>query len=411
MRATTLLTGVTTNFFATLKAYAPELSYTRADFAAVVAHGRLRGVRVVPEFDLPAHMASWAQGYEELITDCPSVNPYPQWPRYYSPADVTNPTLYAVIDEILTELAPVFPDSWWHVGGDEPHFDCWDANANVSLYKAAHNLTNRQLYAWFEGQYAGLLHKHGKQPIGWQEIQTTPETTPDPASTVVEVWEGNDAVAGVVAKGFRTIVSSNWYLNNGGDWSKHGALVSLAAPPPPPPRATGISTMEVVGVSKDMPSPPQRPIACLLLSNVQQHALPSQTPRSHRCCQTISQHYRYYTDDPLSYLPAHAPPADRALVLGGEACMWNSGFDTSSNMVPTIWPNAAAMAEQLWSAAIQPIDKARTRLAQHRCRMVRRGVAASPIAEDYCGSSLYVRKSRSFYFPGDFPLSPETPGP
>ena len=64
-------------------------------------------------------MASWAQGYGDLITDCPSVNPYPQWPRYYSPADVTNPKLYAVIDEILTQLADVFLDRFWHVGGDE----------------------------------------------------------------------------------------------------------------------------------------------------------------------------------------------------------------------------------------------------------------------------------------------------
>ena len=70
-----------------------------------MAHGRLRGVRVVPEFDLPAHMASWAQGVPALITDCPSVNPHPEWPRYYSPADVTQPDLYEVIDTILSQLS------------------------------------------------------------------------------------------------------------------------------------------------------------------------------------------------------------------------------------------------------------------------------------------------------------------
>ena len=59
---------------------------------------------MIPEFDLPAHMASWAQGYPELIADCPSVNPHPEWPRYYSPADVTSDALYKVIDEILTSI-------------------------------------------------------------------------------------------------------------------------------------------------------------------------------------------------------------------------------------------------------------------------------------------------------------------
>ena len=60
-------------------AFAPQVSYTKADLKAIVAHGRLRGVRIVPEFDLPAHMASWAQGYPGLITDCPSENPHPEW--------------------------------------------------------------------------------------------------------------------------------------------------------------------------------------------------------------------------------------------------------------------------------------------------------------------------------------------
>ena len=213
-------------------------------------------------------MASWAQGYAGLITDCPSVNPYPQWPRYYSPADVTNPTLYAVIAEILTELGSVFredpgitwrrltsrrnkntfsvcvcpssptalrrpspspssstpashppppsfplplrleffaADSHWHVGGDEPHFDCWDANPNMTAYKAQHGLSNAQLYAWFESKYAQLLVDHGKQVVGWQEIQTTAGTHPSPNTTVIEVWEGNSALAGVVYSNFDII--------------------------------------------------------------------------------------------------------------------------------------------------------------------------------------------------------------
>jgi len=233
----------------------------------------------------------------------------------------------------------VLPDVFWHVGGDEPHFACWDADANVAAYRTQHNLTNEGLYAQFEARYAALLRKHGKQTVGWEEIQQIAGTSPDPASTVVEVWEGNDVLASVVAAGFQAIVSSNWYLNNGGDWTK------------------------------------------------------------------------YYSDDPLSYLPKGASPAEKARVLGGEACMWNSAFAAGANMEPTIWPNAAAMAEQLWSPSTQPVSQARTRLSQHRCRMVRRGVRASPIAEDHCDEQLYVRMSRSFYYPGDFPASRETPGP
>ena len=88
-----------------------------------------------------------------------------------------------------------------------------------------------------------------------------------------------------------------------------------------------------------------------------------------------------------------------------------SSFDMNSNMESAIWPNTAAAAEQLWSSKIESSYLARTRPSQHRCRMVRRGIRASPIAEDYCGDSIYVRKSRTFAYPGDFPVDPETPPP
>ena len=120
---------------------------------------------------------------------------------------------------------------------------------------------------------------------------------------------------------------------------------------------------------------------------------------------------KYYSDDPLSYLPDNSTLQMKKLVQGGSACMWASAFSMSSNMESTIWPNAAAMAEQLWSGTVENVNKVRTRLSQHRCRMIRRGISASPIAEDYCDDNLYVRKSNSFSYPGDFPWSPETPGP
>lgn len=322
-------------------AFAPAATYTADDLRAVVERGRLRGVRVVPEFDLPAHMASWARAYDDLITDCPSENPHPEWPRYYSPADVTNPRLYEAIAEILSELGTVFPDAFWHVGGDETQTNCWTANANVSAYMKAHDLDVNQLYAEFETRYAKLVAGVGKKVVGWAEIFSTPATAP-PEDAVIHVWHGNDEVAAVVAAGYRGIVSSNWYLDDAG------------------------------------------------------------TP--------ADQWPDYYKDDPRSYVAKNATAAQRALVIGGEAAMWNSAFD-ATNMDTTVWPNAAAMAERLWSPALEDVDAARTRLSQHRCRMVRRGTRAAPLAEDFCSADLYVRKSKTYYYTGDFPPSPETPPP
>lgn len=84
-------------------------------------------------------------------------------------------------------------------------------------------------------------------------------------------------------------------------------------------------------------------------------------------------------------------------------------------MVSAIWPNAMAMAERLWSADFsESIEQVRTRMSQHRCRMIRRGVGAAPIAEDYCDSDIYVRKSNTFFYPKTgFPiwLDNDTPPP
>ena len=187
-------------------AYSPRLSYTADDLKAIVAHGRMKGVRIIPEFDLPAHMASWAQGVPELITDCPSVNPHPEWPRYYSPADVTNEVLYDVLDELLSQLNTIFVDEFFHVGGDEPHFPCWDASESVSKYKKKANMTNIQLYNYFENRYNVLLQKYNKTRQGWEEVFTLStsnnknENSFD-SSTIVHVWKGNDELANVVAAG------------------------------------------------------------------------------------------------------------------------------------------------------------------------------------------------------------------
>lgn len=73
-------------------------------------------------------------------------------------------------------------------------------------------------------------------------------------------------------------------------------------------------------------------------------------------------------------------------VLGGEACMWGEMVDWT-NAISKAWPNAAAVAERLWSdVSERDVEKARLRMAEHRCRMVARGVLAAPIGPGWCGA-------------------------
>lgn len=77
----------------------------------------------------------------------------------------------------------------------------------------------------------------------------------------------------------------------------------------------------------------------------------------------------YYAHDPLDLV--QSPTAEQAkLVLGGEACLWTSAFD-ATDAEATIWPNAAATAERLWSPSnVTNVTTARTRLSSG-CRVCR----------------------------------------
>ena len=88
-----------------------------------------------------------------------------------------------------------------------------------------------------------------------------------------------------------------------------------------------------------------------------------------------------YKVEPLAF---HGTPEQKALVIGGEACMWGEYVD-STNLVPRLWPRAGAVAERLWSSNLTTnIDFAFKRLSHFRCELVRRGIQAQPISVGYC---------------------------
>ena len=71
----------------------------------------------------------------------------------------------------------------------------------------------------------------------------------------------------------------------------------------------------------------------------------------------------------------------RALVLGGEAAQWGESAD-GSDVLQTVWPRAAAIAERLWSYNMELNSSdvgVAERLAGFRCLLLQRGVPASPL--------------------------------
>ncbi len=97
--------------------------------------------------------------------------------------------------------------------------------------------------------------------------------------------------------------------------------------------------------------------------------------------------YNYYKVEPMSNFTGTAEQAK--LLIGGEACLWSEYVD-GTNIETRLWPRASAIAERLWSAAtVNDPEEAKFRLDEHRCRLLRRGIPASPVLNGYCGDYEY----------------------
>jgi hexosaminidase len=203
------------------------LYYTQAEIRRVVAYARDRGIRVVPEFDIPGHTASWFPGYPELTI---GKGPFEILGKFGVSDDVMDPTreyTYAFLDSFIGEMALLFPDKYFHVGGDEVNGKQWNGSTRIQAFAKAHGLKNsRDLQVYFNQRIQKIVQKHGKIMIGWDEV-----LHPDlPKATVVHIWRNQAALADAVQKGYRTILSWGYYLDHLSPAGYHYGIDPMGGP-------------------------------------------------------------------------------------------------------------------------------------------------------------------------------------
>ena len=185
--------------------------YTQAQIRAVVAYARDRGIRVVPEFDIPGHTASWLPGYPVLASGKGPFDILRNFGISLAVIDPTRETTYTFLDSFIGEMAPLFPDKYFHIGGDEVNPRQWNESPRIQAFEKAHGMKNaHDLQVYFNKRILKILTKHGKTMIGWDEI-----LHPDlPKSTVVHIWRNQASLANAVQQGYRTILSWGYYLDH-----------------------------------------------------------------------------------------------------------------------------------------------------------------------------------------------------
>ncbi|CAF1646697.1 unnamed protein product [Rotaria magnacalcarata] len=282
--------------------------YSQADIAELLEFARQRGIRVFIEFDSPAHSRSWGRAYD-ILTQCYSEE---KPNNKLGPMDPSRNTTFEFLKNFFHEVAQIFPDRYIHLGADEVYFDCWESNPSITQFMRQMEFgTNYSLLEqYFMQTLINIVNATGKNYVVWQDIIDNNVTLQ--TDTVVEE-PYPDEMARVTKLGYKTLLSSCWYLNlisYGDDWHK------------------------------------------------------------------------YYKCDPYNFTGTEE---QKKLVMGGEACMWGEYVD-STNVISSTWPRAAAPAERLWSSVdTNDVIEAAPRLAEHRCRYLRRGIPAAPVnGPGYC---------------------------
>ncbi len=184
--------------------------YTQDQIREIVSYARDRGIRVIPEFDVPGHTTAWFPGYPELAS---APGPYQIERKFgvFDPSmDPSKEEVYQFLDGFIGEMAALFPDEYFHIGGDEVNGKQWNMNPKIQRFMAGHNLkTNDDLQTYFNSRLEKILTRHHKKMMGWDEI-----LHPDlPKTILVHSWRGVDGLADSAKKGYDGILSNGYYLD------------------------------------------------------------------------------------------------------------------------------------------------------------------------------------------------------
>ena len=217
--------------------------YTQDEMRHIVAYARARGIRVMPEFDVPGHSSSWVLAYPELGDGRKAEHLTEVYEDYAQPTAEMDPTsekTYKFLDEFIGEMGAIFPDAYFHIGGDEVAGKGWKASPSIQAFMQKKGFkTNDELQAYFNQRLLPILTKHGKKMVGWDEV-LNPAL---PKDIMVQSWRGEESLSAGAAQGYRGLLSAPYYL----DGQKTSESMFLADPIPADTKLTPDQQKLIIG--------------------------------------------------------------------------------------------------------------------------------------------------------------------
>ena len=335
--------------FAKFGAYSPEKTYTRWDVDDIVHYAAVRGVRVLPELDAPAHVGAGWEAVDPSYTLCINKEPWTEW-CIEPPCGQLNPAsdgMYDILENIYAEFIRMFGDVQFHMGGDEIHVGCWNASSDVLDWLQSKGRGREEediIYIWnhFLQESVTRIKKAGMSNpniILWNNGMTKAHHIHlmDPKIFTIQIWTDSrdlkeQTIKTVAENGFKMIFSNydSTYLDCGfGGWVSDG----------------------------------------------------------NNWCAPYKEWQRQHQNDPIKMLEERNLTnleEAKSNILGGEVALWTEQIDEHS-MMSRLEPRAAAYGERLWRGPnTGGWLEAERRLVRHRVRLAERGIAAETLTHGWC---------------------------
>ncbi|KAJ3272316.1 hypothetical protein HDV01_005750 [Terramyces sp. JEL0728] len=187
-----------------LQSYSPYQTYSAEDIKNLTAYALDRGIRIIPEFDMPGHTLSW-NGLQDFVV-CGNKQP---WTEYCAEPpcgqiDISKPQNIEIISNFIKEQSQIFTDSYMHFGHDEINMNCYNSELNGDIETLVKNFTTSIL---------AIAKANNKTPIFWEDVLDHLAVK----DAAIQVWKSSDSVSNLVAQGLKVIASpaDRWYLDCG----------------------------------------------------------------------------------------------------------------------------------------------------------------------------------------------------
>jgi len=188
------------------------LYFTQCQIREIVDYAAERGIRVVPEFDMPSHSTAWFVGYPELSSKDTSYAIERSWGVKDPGMNPASEFTYTFLDTFIAEMTTLFPDPYFHIGGDENNGKWWNENPDIVAFMDSMGFeTTHELQSYFIKRVHDIVRKHKRIMVGWGEIYD-PEM---PQDVLIHFWGPRmNEMEEALLSGFKGIVSNGYYVDH-----------------------------------------------------------------------------------------------------------------------------------------------------------------------------------------------------